>query len=239
MSKRYRLGEWDGPSNYSSGYKFTSTPKPEDLTWKLLEYIELCEYAGLRATKKEFLLDFLGKKLRKDQLPGHLSSLFGSVQDAGIVNRIRSGRLHFYVKGINADHYRNGTLKCAKPAPRVIPRRGVSPSQRTIGPPHQFNGAIVRTGSSVIMVPREGTPYNDLVEDLEFAKRNGDGGDVTHFFKNLNDPVRFDEVDLIYAPWSFYDESKFSSHLFGFNVYDRWGDKWSMMYVREIDIIKT
>jgi len=239
MAKRHRLGEWDGPSNYSSGYKFTSIPKPEDLTWKLLEYVQLCEYAGVHATKKEFLLDFLGKKLRKDQLTGYLSSLFGSVQDAGIVERKREGRVHYYVKGINADHYRNGTLTCTKPPPvsySSIPPTTLAQRKKGV---RTFTDVRIRPGASVILIPTPGVSPIEFVEDLEYAKKQGDNSSFhTYFFKHLSSSVEFDENDVSHAPWRYYQDSQFRTHPFGFNVYDRWGDKWITMHVRESDIIE-
>ena len=234
MAKRYRLGEWDGPSNYSSGYTFTKKPTPEDLAWKLLEYIELCEYAGVHATKKEFLLVFLGKKLRKDQLTGYLSSLFGSVQDAGIVNRIRSRRLHFYVKGINADHYRNGTLRLNKPKPRRI---SVPVPNRLPNATRTFTDVRILPGSYVIMVPASGVPLVDLAEDIKHAEKDGQYG-FDHFLKRLVDPVDFDQDDVICAPWKFYEQSNFRTHEFGFDVKGRWGRKWKSMFVKKVDIIE-
>jgi len=243
--KRYRKGEWDGPNNWTCGYTFKKEPTSEDLAWKLLDYIELCDYAGVPATKKEFLLDFLGKKLTKRQLPGHLSSLFGAVQDAGIVQKKRDGRTWFYIKGINADCYRDGTLKCTKTVNRNAAfRKNIRSRRTTIIPISVPNTAVIEAGSVVLLVGRKDLPSPVFEEDQKYADTKqllciSWLGDYT-FVKRLNTKVAFDGGDMQYAPsrdYEDYDPSPFTLWPYAFLTRDRWGGKWEMMCVKERDLI--
>jgi len=248
MAKRYRKGSWDGPNNWTSGYTFRKKPMPEDLAWKLLDYIKLCGYAGVPATKKEFLLDFLEKKhLTRGQLPGHLSSLFGAVQDAGIVERKRDGKTHYYVEGINAYHYRNGTLKCTKTISRNAAfRRNIRNSRRTtILPTATISRKIrIKAGSFVMLIPKSGAQPTEFDEDVDYALKNDFGGMGTFspshmtFIKRLIEDVTFDEGSMHYCPdRDYYEASPYSLFPYAFLTEDRWGDKWEMMCVKEKDII--
>ena len=233
LRNRYRAGVWLGPTNNSSGYTFTKKPSEGDLAWRLLDYITMCDYAGVRATKREFLLDALEKKLRPEQMRGYLSMFFCSAQEAGIIVRKRDGKEHYYIAGINAVHYLAGTLKIRRRRNRVV----FGSNSPYTGMPTR--NAMVKRGAVVLLVAKEHLNISHFVDDFEYVHKTGVGLglEVGKFLKKLVHPVEFEGEDLCYAPNSWGQQtSPHSFYQFGFETNDRWGNKWEVMFVKSEDI---
>jgi len=225
---------WNGPNNWTSGYRFSKKPATNALGRKLLDYIDDCKRENKAATKKGFLLEYLGKKLTEEQIRGQLTSFFGAVKQAKIVRTTRSGNSHHYHRGPNADAYLNGNLKCKRPSPR----------SRGTAAPLVAVRYIIPAGTIVLVEGSFDVPIIHYRKDFDWevfafggqrigARFRIDGRVIFH--KNLTEDVIFSYDELFSYTSSRKDSfGGFTTH---FHLNRRYGEKWIVMHVRREDVI--
>jgi len=100
------------PKNTKSGYSFESL-SPDNAYIKFLNYIIEKENVGEPATKRDFLLNVLNKDPQEVDFSGYLSTMFGSMRDAGLITIYKSNeRPYFRYKiGPNYELWKEGKLK--------------------------------------------------------------------------------------------------------------------------------
>jgi len=100
------------PKNSHSNYRFASM-NPDNAYIRFLEYIRDKESQNEPASKREFLIDVLGKDPERIQISGYLSTMFSSMKDAGLVSLYRAKDYPYfrYKIGPNYNIWKHGRLE--------------------------------------------------------------------------------------------------------------------------------
>ncbi len=98
------------PTCWVSGYGFSNPKNMGPLTKSFMKYVRSCEAYKQKATKRGFY-----KLMNREHRPGHNSTFFAAIKDAGIVtlNKKWNGSYNetWYIKGPNWNNYLNGNLR--------------------------------------------------------------------------------------------------------------------------------
>ena len=99
-------------NNSNSSYAFTNG-NPNNSYMKFLKYVKGQESKNEPATKRDFLLNVLSKDPEEVVFSGYLSTMLGSMKDAGLVSLYRAQTLPYfrYKIGPNYDIWKQGRLK--------------------------------------------------------------------------------------------------------------------------------